>query len=161
MSNRPSLLLADNRRMLGKLLVVALAMFGFGFALVPMYRAICDALGVNVLSVVEQKREDVVTGRRLNTQVDATRDLVWSAVDSCGCYTMSHGIMFRAIAAQGLHDEANLSEVSRMKKALIGFSGFLAVTGGVYACSSDDSSSSSSSSFWYVIPGTVRAALNP
>ena len=75
MSNRPSLLLADNRRMLGKLLVVALAMFGFGFALVPMYRAICDALGVNVLSVVEQKREDVVTGRRLNTQVDATRTI--------------------------------------------------------------------------------------
>ena len=75
MSNRPSLLLADNRRMLGKLLVVALAMFGFGFALVPMYRAICDALGVNVLSVVEQKREDVVTGRRLNTQVDTTRTI--------------------------------------------------------------------------------------
>ncbi|MBX3644822.1 MAG: cytochrome c oxidase assembly protein [Rubrivivax sp.] len=61
--------------MLGKLLVVALAMFGFGFALVPMYRAICDALGVNVLSAVEQKREDVVTGRRLNTQVDTTRTI--------------------------------------------------------------------------------------
>ena len=44
-------LLADNRRMLGKLLVVALAMFGFGYTLVPMYRAICDALGVNVLSL--------------------------------------------------------------------------------------------------------------
>ena len=39
MSNRPSLLLADNRRMLGKLLVVALAMFGFGFALVPCWEA--------------------------------------------------------------------------------------------------------------------------
>jgi hypothetical protein len=25
-------------------------MFGFGYALVPMYRAICDALGINVLS---------------------------------------------------------------------------------------------------------------
>jgi cytochrome c oxidase assembly protein subunit 11 len=42
-------LLADNRRMLGKLLVVTLLMFGFGYALVPMYRAICEALGVNVL----------------------------------------------------------------------------------------------------------------
>ena len=29
----------DNRRMLGKLLVVAVLMFGFGYALVPMYRA--------------------------------------------------------------------------------------------------------------------------
>ena len=43
----------DNRRMLGKLLVAALLMFGFGYALVPLYKAICDALGINVLSVSE------------------------------------------------------------------------------------------------------------
>ena len=66
-------LLADNRRMLGKLLAVALLMFGFGYALVPMYRAICEALGVNVLSLTEQRREAAVGGRSLNTQVDATR----------------------------------------------------------------------------------------
>ena len=28
-------------------------MFGFGYALVPIYRAICDALGINVLSLSE------------------------------------------------------------------------------------------------------------
>ena len=28
-------------------------MFGFGYALVPMYSAICDALGINVLSLSE------------------------------------------------------------------------------------------------------------
>ena len=67
---------ADNRRMLGKLLVIAAAMFGFGYALVPMYRAICDALGINVLSVVEQR---ITTGSwsgrqdAANTQVDTTR----------------------------------------------------------------------------------------
>jgi cytochrome c oxidase assembly protein subunit 11 len=68
-------LLADNRRMLGKLLVVAVLMFGFGYALVPMYRAICEALGVNVLSLAEQKRGDAAAGRsaRANTQVDTTR----------------------------------------------------------------------------------------
>ncbi len=58
-----SLLLADNRRMLGKLLVIALLMFGFGYALVPMYRAICEALGVNVLSLAEQRRADAAAGR--------------------------------------------------------------------------------------------------
>lgn len=69
--------LADNRRMLGKLLVVALLMFGFGYALVPMYRAICDALGINVLSLSEQKRIDAAAGRgtRSNTQVDTTRTI--------------------------------------------------------------------------------------
>jgi cytochrome c oxidase assembly protein subunit 11 len=69
---RRSLLLADNRRMLGKLLVVALLMFGFGYALVPMYKAICEALGVNVLSLAEQRREAAAKGSA-NTQVDTTR----------------------------------------------------------------------------------------
>jgi cytochrome c oxidase assembly protein subunit 11 len=69
---RRTLLLADNRRMLGKLLVVALLMFGFGYALVPMYRAICEALGVNVLSVAEQRRAGTGSGAA-NSQVDLTR----------------------------------------------------------------------------------------
>jgi cytochrome c oxidase assembly protein subunit 11 len=73
---RVTSLLADNRRMVGKLLVVVLLMFGFGYALVPMYRAICDALGINVLSLAEQR---VATGNwsgrkaSINTQVDTTR----------------------------------------------------------------------------------------
>jgi len=68
---RRTLLLADNRRMLGKLVVVAALMFGFGYALVPMYRAICEALGINVLSLAEQRRADTSGAR--NTQVDLTR----------------------------------------------------------------------------------------
>ncbi len=71
---RRSLLLADNRRMLGKLLVVALLMFGFGYALVPMYRAICEALGVNVLSLAEQRRADAAAGRGIDTQVNTQVD---------------------------------------------------------------------------------------
>jgi cytochrome c oxidase assembly protein subunit 11 len=70
---RRSLLLADNRRMLGKLLVIAMLMFGFGYALVPMYRAICEALGVNVLSLSEQRREAAAADRSPNTQIDTTR----------------------------------------------------------------------------------------
>ena len=53
-----------NQQTLVKLLVVAVAMFGFGYAMVPFYRAICDALGLN--SVV---KADAVA----NTQVDASR----------------------------------------------------------------------------------------
>ena len=64
-------LAVDNRRMLGKLVVVAALMFGFGYALVPIYKAICEALGINVLSLSELQ-----TGAApvpLNGQVDATR----------------------------------------------------------------------------------------
>jgi cytochrome c oxidase assembly protein subunit 11 len=62
--------LLDNRRMLGKLLVVVVVMFGFGYALVPMYRAICEALGTNVLSLSEGQGRSKATG---NTQVDLSR----------------------------------------------------------------------------------------
>jgi cytochrome c oxidase assembly protein subunit 11 len=66
------LLRRDNRRMTGKLVVVAGLMFGFGYALVPIYKAICNALGVNVLSVSERGGP---TSRQLpaNTQVDRSR----------------------------------------------------------------------------------------
>ena len=66
---------ADNRRMMGKLLVVAVLMFGFGYALVPAYRAICDALGINVLSLAEQRRVDAAAGRGVNTQIDRSRTI--------------------------------------------------------------------------------------
>jgi len=70
-----ALLRADNLRMTGKLAVIALLMFGFGYALVPMYKAICNALGINVLSVSEQ-RNGYASGTRerpANTQVDLSR----------------------------------------------------------------------------------------
>lgn len=71
---RQRLLDTDNRRMLAKLSMVAALMFGFGYALVPMYRAICDALGVNVLSLGEG-RSAQATGVAKNTQVDTTRTI--------------------------------------------------------------------------------------
>ena len=70
-----SLLRADNRRMLAKLAVVAVAMFGFGYALVPVYRSICDALGINVLSVAERAQSGATSFDAANTQVDLTRTI--------------------------------------------------------------------------------------
>ncbi|MCC8404270.1 cytochrome c oxidase assembly protein [Paraburkholderia sp. MMS20-SJTN17] len=59
-----------NRSMLIKLCVVALMMFGFGFALVPMYRAICQITGVNNLV-----QRDVSAREARNTQVDMNRTI--------------------------------------------------------------------------------------
>lgn len=78
MNKLSGFVLADNHRMLGKLVVVVAMMFGFGYALVPMYRAICDALGINVLSLSEQKiANGTWTGKKshTNTQVDLTRTI--------------------------------------------------------------------------------------
>jgi cytochrome c oxidase assembly protein subunit 11 len=55
----------DNRRTFTRLSIVAVAMFGFGYALVPFYDQICKALGVN--SLVE--RTEAVA----NSQVDLAR----------------------------------------------------------------------------------------
>ena len=69
-------LLRDNRALVVKLAVIATLMFGFGYALVPLYRSICEALGINVLSVSE--REAGAFGKpardgAANTQVDLSR----------------------------------------------------------------------------------------
>ena len=65
----------DNRRMVGKLAVVAALMFGFGYALVPIYRSICEALGINVLSVAEQAVPGASSNYKANTQVDLSRTI--------------------------------------------------------------------------------------
>ena len=69
-------LLVDNRRLLGKLLVITAVMFGFGYALVPLYKAICEALGINVLSLAERQvalaDKGVANG---NGQVDYSREI--------------------------------------------------------------------------------------
>ena len=62
--------------MVGKLAVVAALMFGFGYALVPVYRAICNTLGINVLSITERRASEWATGGlSANTQVDASRTI--------------------------------------------------------------------------------------
>src|SRR6478609_5911357 len=60
--------LALNRSTLVKLVVVAFVMFGFGYALVPVYRQVCEVLGINVLT-----QKDGTVERPANTQVDLKR----------------------------------------------------------------------------------------
>ena len=58
----------ENLRMLGKLAVITAGMFAFGYALVPLYKSICEMTGINILALGEQ----VVTGQKaqaVNTQV--------------------------------------------------------------------------------------------
>jgi cytochrome c oxidase assembly protein subunit 11 len=66
----------DNRALLAKLGVVAVLMFGFGYALVPLYKSICEALGINVLSLSERQVTGI--GKAAdggNTQVDRSRTI--------------------------------------------------------------------------------------
>lgn len=56
--------------MLGKLVVIAVLMFGFGYALVPVYKQMCEVLGINVLT-----QPDGMATYDKNTQVDKSRTI--------------------------------------------------------------------------------------
>lgn len=66
----------DNRQLLVKLAVIVALMFGFGYALVPLYKAICEALGINVLSLAERQvalaDKGIANG---NGQIDYSREI--------------------------------------------------------------------------------------
>ncbi len=65
-----------NLLMLRKLAVVTLAMFGFGYALVPLYLAICEMTGINILALGEKELPSSGNARLAepkNSQVDTSR----------------------------------------------------------------------------------------
>ncbi len=64
---------SDNLRMVAKLTLVTVMMFGFGYALVPMYKHICEALGINVLSLAEAGQGGGRRDMPANTQIDTSR----------------------------------------------------------------------------------------
>lgn len=59
-----------NARMFGKLLLIAVMMFGFGYALVPIYKQICELTGVNILTPKDISLKEVS-----NSQIDKTREI--------------------------------------------------------------------------------------
>ncbi|HEX7890179.1 MAG TPA: cytochrome c oxidase assembly protein [Ramlibacter sp.] len=65
---------AENRKMLGKLAVVAAGMFAFGYALIPIYKHVCEALGINILAVSERQVPGT-SKAAANSQVDASRTI--------------------------------------------------------------------------------------
>jgi cytochrome c oxidase assembly protein subunit 11 len=68
-----------NRQMMGKLLVVAVGMLGFGFAMVPMYRQICEAIGISQQRVVAPVNTQVDTSREVTVEMLASSaGLPWS-----------------------------------------------------------------------------------
>nr|WP_240794427.1 cytochrome c oxidase assembly protein [Azoarcus sp. DD4] len=67
-SARHARLAADNRRLLWRLGLAAVVMFGFGFSLVPFYEKICEVTGINNLLKAD--------AALVNSQVDASRSVL-------------------------------------------------------------------------------------
>src|SRR5690554_8157298 len=61
----------NNVRSMWRLLVVVVAMFGFGFLLIPLYDVFCEVTGINVLTKKDESAERFAR----NTQVDTARSI--------------------------------------------------------------------------------------
>ena len=65
----------ENVKMVSKLGVIVLGMFCFGYALVPIYKAICEMTGVNILALGDRQIPGATPKVPANTQVDMTRTI--------------------------------------------------------------------------------------
>jgi len=68
----------ENLKMVGKLVVVTAGMFCFGYALIPIYKHICEITGINILSLSERLVPGMgAAGKDVklpaNSQVDTSR----------------------------------------------------------------------------------------
>ena len=70
---------AENLKMVVKLVVVTAGMFSFGYALIPIYKQICELTGINILSLSEQQVPGGSSAgagvNQANTQVDTARTI--------------------------------------------------------------------------------------
>ena len=71
---------AANRQLLVKLSIVAVLMFGFGYALVPFYDKICEATGLrNIAQADEAGNSQVDFARSVRIELDSNvRKLPWT-----------------------------------------------------------------------------------
>ena len=64
-----------NRTMAFKLVVIAIGMLAFGYALGPIYKAICEVTGINILALGERNIPGAVPAIVANTQIDKSRTI--------------------------------------------------------------------------------------
>lgn len=65
-----------NKQILLKLLLLAVLMFGFGYALVPLYKALCEVTGINVVTSKNNYGVRAYGASKPgNTQVDYSRTI--------------------------------------------------------------------------------------
>ena len=71
---------SENFKMVGKLAVITVGMFAFGYVLIPIYKHICEVTGINILSLSERQvpgngtaGKDVKVPK--NSQVDYSRTI--------------------------------------------------------------------------------------
>jgi cytochrome c oxidase assembly protein subunit 11 len=68
-------LLRGNVPMVSKLIVIAIGMFAFGYAMVPLYKTFCEMTGINILAMGDRNIPGAAPDVAINTQVDTSRTI--------------------------------------------------------------------------------------
>lgn len=72
---------SENLKLVGKMIVIIVGMFSFGYAMIPVYKAVCQVTGINILSLSERQVPGAgltpwaAKTRSNNTQVDTSRTI--------------------------------------------------------------------------------------
>ena len=66
---------ATNKKTAGKLLIVVVAMFGFGYALVPLYDVVCQVLNIGRFADIESGEYDPKAQEQVVKDMAANKDL--------------------------------------------------------------------------------------
>jgi len=66
---------ATNNKTVVKLLIVVVAMFGFGYALVPLYGVVCQLFGIGRFADIEDGTYDPKAQQQIVTEMAARKDL--------------------------------------------------------------------------------------
>lgn len=64
-----------NAQLLVKLLIITLGMFAFGYALVPLYKTICEITGINILALGDKALPTASRATPQNSQIDLSRSI--------------------------------------------------------------------------------------
>lgn len=83
-------------KLTAKLVIIVCAMAGFSYALVPIYRAICDITGINVLALQDELKKNRINSVN-NTQIDKSRLIT---IDFDGNDIASHQALWQFKPAQ-------------------------------------------------------------
>lgn len=72
----------ESKKLVNKLVFIVIAMFGFGFALVPLYDVFCDITGLNGKTATEAAQTNsggIDTTREISVQFisHASKDMLW------------------------------------------------------------------------------------
>jgi cytochrome c oxidase assembly protein subunit 11 len=69
----------SSRSLVRKLVVIVLAMFGFGYALVPLYERICEVTGLRNIAQADAANTQVDATRAVRVELDSNvRKLAWT-----------------------------------------------------------------------------------